>query len=404
MYSKQHYDIPPTTKHLPRSSAETYASTVESFEELCDEPDTYDPDYQVPEYREVADTNLRPSNPSDFAEYFPTTKRLHICHDDTTCDRNMNLRVDAEDRREKGKVQLFHLRMHDIKKRDFSLRRYERSSGREVCKSSRKYQDPAASKRPATLSRSVSSAFASMVKPDFHRTNSGFSTKSSKSNKSRKEIKRQDSGYGSDEEEDTFEEFMSKSKDALKVPTNTTKLEFSNYAQVEVKRRGSKSTKRWEFEYWGSNYVWNRVIKKDGTGKEISFQLCRGDSQPIARIVPDLRDKKQIREEVRNGGWGPPCSMWIHDQSVVEALTDVADVIVATGLIALVDDCIKRRFHTKPKHHQVAVPLTSTTMEFVTPKAMVEHLRFKRRNSSKSERTGEQRSSPLRYVNPVHAH
>ena len=89
---------------------------------------------------------------------------------------------------------------------------------------------------------------------------------------------------------------------------------------------------------------------------------------------------------------------------VLDNPNKTSSVIVATGLIALVDDCIKRRFHTKPKHHQVAVPLTSTTMEFVTPKAMVEHLRFKRRNSSKSERTGEQGSSPLRYVNPVHAH
>ncbi len=79
-------------------------------------------------------------------------------------------------------------------------------------------------------------------------------------------------------------------------------------------------------------------------------------------------------------------------------------VILATGLIALVDDCIKRRFHSKTKHHQVAVPGTSTTMEFVTPKAMVEHM-FKRRNSggsSKSER--EPRSSPLRYANPVAAY
>jgi hypothetical protein len=43
-------------------------------------------------------------------------------------------------------------------------------------------------------------------------------------------------------------------------------------------------------------------------------------------------------------------------------------------------------------------------MEFVTPKAMVEHM-FKRRNSggsSKSER--EPRSSPLRYANPVAAY
>jgi len=79
-------------------------------------------------------------------------------------------------------------------------------------------------------------------------------------------------------------------------------------------------------------------------------------------------------------------------------------VIIATGLIALVDDCIKRRFHSKSKRtkhtHQVGVPLTSFKydMEFVTPKAMVEHV-FKRRNSGGS--TKEQRGSPLRYANAV---
>lgn len=372
---------------------------MESSEELCEEPDTYDPDYQVPEYRTIADTIIRPSNPSDFADYFPTMQRLRIGHDDTTYDGNLNLRVDIDDHREK--VQLFHLRMHDLKKREFSLRRYERSSGREVCKSSRKYQEPPVVKRPQTLSRSVSHAFASIKKPDFKRTNSSLSTQSSKS---RKEIKRQDSGYISNEEEDDFEQFMKKSK-AAQIPTNTTKLEFSNYAQVEVKRRGGKSSKRYEFEYWGHDYAWKRVIKKDARGKEVSFHLYKGDAGPaVARIVPDLRDMEEVRDEERNGGWVPPCSMWIHDQSIMEALTDVADVILATGLIALVDDCIKRRFHSKTKHHQVAVPGTSTTMEFVTPKAMVEHM-FKRRNSggsSKSER--EPRSSPLRYANPVAAY
>jgi hypothetical protein len=323
--TERHYDISPCTKHCPRSSTETYVSTVDSFEEFCEdlyeEPDSYDSQYLVPEYREVADTNLRPSNPSDFADYFPTMKRLHVCHDDTTSDGNMNLRVDVEDRKEK--VQLFHLRMQDIKKRDFSLRRYERASGREVCKSSRKYQDAPVAKRPATISRSVSNAFSTFKKPDFKRTNSGLSTQSSKSH--RKELKREDSGYASGDYGDDFEDFMRKSK-AIKVPTNTTKLEFSNYAQVEVKRRGAKSTKRYEFEYWGHDYTWKRVVKKDGEGKEVSFHLYKGDAGPaVARIVPDLRDLAQIREEDRNGGWVPPCSMWIHDQSVMGALTDVAE-------------------------------------------------------------------------------
>lgn len=267
-------------------------------------------------------TNVRPSSPSDFARYFPTLKRLHICHDDTTPDGNMNLRVDI-DGRKKEKIQLFHLRMQDIKKRDFSLRRYERSSGREVCKSSRKYQELPVAKRPATISRSMSNAFATLVKPDFKRASSALS---SYNNNKNKPLKRQDSGYGSDgEDDDDFGSYMKKSA-AAKIPTNTTKLEFSNYAQVEVKRRGAKSSKRYEFEYWGYEYAWKRVVNKDGDGEEISYHLYKGDSgTAVARIVPNLLNSAQKYEEERNGGWVPPCSLWIHDQSVMEALTDVAE-------------------------------------------------------------------------------
>jgi len=79
-------------------------------------------------------------------------------------------------------------------------------------------------------------------------------------------------------------------------------------------------------------------------------------------------------------------------------------VIIATGLIALVDDCIKRHFHSKSKHvHQVAVPLTPLNMEFVSPRTMVEHM-FKRRNSGSSTKEREQRSSPLRFTEPVAAY
>ncbi len=81
-------------------------------------------------------------------------------------------------------------------------------------------------------------------------------------------------------------------------------------------------------------------------------------------------------------------------------------VIVATGLIALVDDCIKRHFHSKSatgaRHHAVSLPLTPLKydMEFVGPRALVEHM-FKRRNSGGSTKERDQRGSPLRYANPV---
>jgi hypothetical protein len=325
VYSKHGYDISPTTTYCPRSSAETYTSTVASQEELYEEPETYDQEFEVPEYREVVERDLRPSTPSDFADFFPSTKRLYIRHDDTTYDGNMNLRVDTETGhgRRKGNVQLFHMRMHDLKKREFSIRRYERSSGREVCHSSRKYTKPAAERRPA-ITRSVSNAFASIRsggKPEFKRTNSGLSTHSHSSKHSR----RQDSGYGSNEDEDDVESFMTQKK-SIQIPTNTTKLEFSNYAQVEVKRRGAKSSKRYDFEYWGHSYSWKRVSEKDGEGKAVSYHLFKDDGSPaVAHIVPEIRSPSQIRAEDEAGGWVPPCSMWISDKSVLEALTDVAE-------------------------------------------------------------------------------
>ena len=316
-------EVSPATSVHARSSTSTYASTTE---DLYDEPETYeDPQYEVPEYKQDGiESVARASSPQDFAHFFPSQRRLYIRHDDTTEDGNMNLRVDTEvtEDRYRTQVQLFHLRMHDLKARQFSLRRYCRDSGREVCHSSRRYAKPP-SERPG-IQRSVSNALASFrSKPEFKRTNSGGSLKHNP--------KRQDSGYASngDEDDDEVDSFISsesKSGSSIATPTNTTKLEFSNYAQVDVKRRGAKSHKRYEFEYWGSNYAWKRVCTKDSAGKSISFHLIKDDSGPaIAHIVPELRSRSQIRAEEEAGGWVPPSSMWISDKRVMSALTDVAE-------------------------------------------------------------------------------
>lgn len=319
------YDISPAATQYPRSSQETYDSTLSSQEDLFDEPESYDPEYEVPDYKEVVENFLRPSTAQDFARYFPTTKRLYIRHDDTSIDGNMNLRVDTEVGHglEREVIQLFHLRMHDLKKREFSLRRYERSSGREVCHSSRKYAKPA-EKRPTALTRSVSNAFASIRKPSLSRTHSTASTSSPTGG-----IKRHDSGYGSASESDSDIEAFTASKKAAAasmIPTNTTKLEFSNYAQIGVKRRGARTSKRYEFEYWGHSYLWKRVTEKDGEREAISYHLFKGDSGvAVAHIVPELRSPSQIRTDQLVGGWIPPCQMWISDRSVLTAVTDVAE-------------------------------------------------------------------------------
>lgn len=318
-------DLSPTSSIPPRSSVETYASTVASLHEVFEEPEEIDDEYVVPEYiQENSTPNVRPSTAQDFANYFPTTNRLFIRHDDSTPDGNMNLRVDAEvgSKHSKELVQLFHMRMHDLKTRESSLRRYCRDSGREVCHSNRKFVKPASEGRPS-LQRSMSSALASIRgKPDFKRTNSGPSAIS--------ELKRKDSGYASceDEDKDEVASFMSSSstgkpKDQA-LETNVTKLEFSNYAHVDVKG----GSKKYEFEYWGTNYAWKRISEKDGHFKSISYHLVKENSSSvIARIVPELRSTSQIKAEIEAGGWVPPCSMWICDKNVVGGSTgsDVAE-------------------------------------------------------------------------------
>ena len=299
-----------------RSSIETYASTIASEEDHVEN----DLIYEEPEYiYESVSPTAVPSTPPEFAEYFPSTRRMCICHDDTA-DGNMNLRVDTEKHTATGhytSLTLFHLRMHDLKNRDFSLRRYCRESGREVCHSSRKYAKPTSERRPG-LQRSMSNALASL------RSKSDTKTATTTS------FKRQDSGYDSmdeDEYEDMFKAMPKETKgSSVLLPTNTTKLEFSNYAHLDLKRRGTKSSKRYEFEYWGTAYAWKRVTTRNGQSKETSYHLYNTvTSEAVAHIVPTPLTPLESREEIEKGGWVPPCSMWISEEKILRGLTDVAE-------------------------------------------------------------------------------
>ena len=302
----------------PRGSVETYASTIPSDAEVEEEypvfeepPESFDEHYEPTAY---------PSTPSEFASYFPSTRRLHLRHDDTV-DGNMNVRVDTEFHLPSGQradLTLFHLRMHDLKNRDFSLRRYCRDSGREVCHSSRKYTKPALERRP-TLQRSVSNAIATLKSLSENKR----STKTS--------LKRTDSGYDSMSDDGAdFDPVVDTPRPSEPtshaLPTNTTNLEFSNYAHVDLKRRGAKSSKRYEFEYWGQRYVWRRVARKDGVSKSMSYHLyCSDRATPIAHIVPTPLTPTESMEEEARGGWIPPSSMWFSDLDVMSGGHDVAE-------------------------------------------------------------------------------
>jgi len=97
----------------------------------------------------------------------------------------------------------------------------------------------------------------------------------------------------------------------------------------------------------------------------------------VAHIVPETRSPTQVEDDELSGGWVPPCFMWINDRSIVNAVTDVADVIVATGLTALVDDCIKERWQSKRTHR---LPVLGD-VEYVGPRAFMQRV-FSQRNKS----------------------
>ncbi|CAN8103192.1 unnamed protein product [Discula destructiva] len=318
--------------------------------------------------------------------------RLSIRHDDFTTDGNMNLRVDTVvPGRSRTAVQLFHLRMYDLAKRDSSLRRYCRESGREVCNSKRTYLAPTPTSRP-TLQRSMSSAMKTLsgaARPAFRRQNSSSSTISSGKRPATAhsfDTSRVDASCPSPR---AFTgDYKPHSQPRA---TNAIKLEFSNYARVDVERKGVKNSKRYEFSWWGHHYAWKRVAEKHMDGV-VSFHLIRdGQSPPIAHIVPETRSPNQVEDDERAGGWVPPCYMWINDKSVLDAATDVADVIVAAGLMALVDNCIKERWQTKKMHRLPALG----DMGSSSPRSFMQRVFSQRRASS------DHPHSPLRYTSPI---
>ncbi|KAF2423511.1 hypothetical protein EJ08DRAFT_595955 [Tothia fuscella] len=358
---------------LPRDSSDTYTSTLlsdnDEFSE--DEGYMYEPLEFVEEDHDFdPNRDAIPSTPKDFARLFPSSTRLSIRHDDSTKDGNMNLRVDTNAR--KLSYTLFHLKMQDLRSREFSLRRYCRDSGREVCHSIRKYHSPVFERR-TSLHKSFSSALCSFKKHNDPRDKTVGS------------LNRNDSGYGSiyDGQDNKSGKYFARTEPPPHLPTNTIKLEFSNYAHINLKRRGAGPDKKYEFEYWGVKYTWKRRVNRECSFDEVSYHLIWGDQKkPLAHIVPVLLTRSQVEEESRKGGWVPPCSMWITDESV-QISSELAELVISTGLIALVDDSIKRRWHSTTRR-QLLLPLVRSTpfrmeLEYIGPKRLIDEV-FNRRS------------------------
>ncbi|POS83906.1 hypothetical protein EPUL_004931, partial [Erysiphe pulchra] len=318
------FNFPSSIQDVTHSSAETYADSSDDLGVVDDEPPVY---CAYPSFLElkprVITTELRATNPSNFAQHFPSSKILSICHDIFSSDNHMNLRVDTEDVNNPGMIQLFHLRIQDLQMRRFSLRRYERNSGREICKAARKHMVAT-----PVLPRSVSTALAHIKFP------------SSPSNLLQK-LRPDTSSHGGVSISGPPSSIKS---DSNLIATNIIRLDFSNYAQVEVKCRNSRRLgKRYEFEYWGHNYAWRRVGKREAKYKGISYHLKRaGHATAIAYIVPEFQNQWRQYQERKAGNWVPPCGMWIAETAFTEGGCGVADVIIATGLLSLVDDNIEK--------------------------------------------------------------
>jgi hypothetical protein len=321
----------------------------------------------------------------------------------------------------KTAMQLFHLRMHDIPTRAFSLRRYCRESGREVCHSvlrqggDGKVKGQKKSKHPK-LQRSMSTALATVTRGGVKRADSWGAVTNNYNHKASyppltntKPLltipTRHDSGYAtnSDEDDDDFSSSSDSEDDDEETPiptpsslpgtkgkTNTTHLEFSNYAHVDLTRRGSAGKgKHWDFEYWGTPYSW----KREGDSYHLvpTSNASGNSAGAVAHIVPDVLTPSQTLEEAREGAWVPRCSFWISDPKLLRG-GDVADVVVATGILALVDDKARAASQRPGRRYRrsIRVPMSPVTLdlEVLGPREMMRSV-FRRGSRDERERGGE---------------
>lgn len=309
-----------------QNSVSTYVSTAEEDRAEQEEEEEIPKElhYEVFDRRlEYFPTDPIPSNTHTFADLFPSPRRLLIRHDDATLDGNMNLRVDTVVPHRAGyqvDVTLFHLRMYDLFSRKFSFRRYCRDSGREVCRSERK-KTPGLNKR---LAHSCSVALANL-RPGFGGGANGTCSE---------QLKRRRHSESRPAKQDVILEVAGSNahaQDAQDRPspecfTNTTMLEFSNYAHVEVKRRNAGISKFYEYEYWTTKYQWRRECRREGDLRTVSYYLVdMYTSKIVAHLVPDILTPMEVIEEESKGGWIPPSSIWISDPAVYEKMSDVAE-------------------------------------------------------------------------------
>jgi hypothetical protein len=138
----------------------------------------------------------------------------------------------------------------------------------------------------------------------------------------------------------------------------------------------------------GVHYTWRRSVRKDGSQKEITYHLTKaGSDKVMAYIMPLSLSPAQYEEERSKGGWIPPCSMWLADDKLIEGQKDAVDVVVASGMIALVDDAIRIRFHsTTTKQLLIPVHKRQMSIDYIGPKRLINEMFRRDSNSSQQSR------------------
>lgn len=344
----------------PRDSVkswETYASTSDDDESIQERLLVYEARQDIPSEGDISEHSSwespwkatpQPSRPSTFGDLYPLTRKIYIQHDDTTTDGNMNIQIfTSSPGRDKGAQEayyqsIFHLRMHNLWERDFSLRRYCRDSGREVCHMMMRRRRPSPPTTRSTLLdffTSRSSSFARPPEPDVHDSRPPQSARSSMSSwfKRRSSRSSQVSGRGAESGDESGVEGTAdvQSVSATRASSDVIKLEFSNYAHVSLVKRGRRSRKRYTFKWWGQEYAWRRECierhgKKDRAScSDHAFLLCHNKgkkkNEVLAQIVPIKRDEEALALEAERGGWVPRAEMRILHADIIQSDVDIAE-------------------------------------------------------------------------------
>ena len=244
---------------------------------------------------------VRPASPTEFGQLFPSGRKMLVQHDNSYGDGAMNLRVDMHSScysRSRERVTVFHMKINNIEKRETSLRRYCRDSGREVCSSTRVRPSTTRESRPKLI-RSLTSAFSSLG-------SSSASTTPPNANGADQDDNGATGGDG-------FQS-LAESKSAEQPLNDSIMLDFSNYAHIELARKQKNGDIWHEYDYWGTKYRWKTIPSVRGYPDNCVYQLfCSASTKCVASIVPVPLTAAEMMEEQAKGSWIEPCSFWIED-------------------------------------------------------------------------------------------